>query len=134
MGGLEEAPITGAWRDVAHMAYPFELPAKRAIPLNYPLRYFGIQHIPVIAERTQIDTYTAFGILAENLDNMLENFVRDYLLENIESMLSTKLINGYYPKLGLAPGQRFASKGGYIVHFADADGKKIAPEGDWIIP
>lgn len=134
MGGLEEAPITGAWRDVAHMAYPFELPGKRAIPLNYPLRYFGIQHIPVIAERTQIDTYTAFGILAENLDNMLENFVRDYLIENIESMLSTKLINGYYPKLGLAPGQRFASKGGYIVRFVDPDGKKIAPEGDWIVP
>ncbi len=131
MAGMETAPITGAWRDVVHMAYPFELPAKRAVPLNYSLRYFSIQHIPVVAEQTQIDTYTACGILAENLENMLENFVRDYLVENIEVMLSTKTVNGYYHRLGLAPGQRFASKGGYIVRF---DGGKVIPEGNWIVP
>lgn len=38
-----------------------------------------------------------------------------------------------YPRLSLAQGQRFASKGAYIVHFA-ADGKSIVPESDWIVP
>jgi hypothetical protein len=38
-----------------------------------------------------------------------------------------------YPRLSLAQGQRFASKGAYIVRFA-ADGKSIVAESDWIVP
>ena len=38
-----------------------------------------------------------------------------------------------YPRLSLAPGQRFASKGAFIVHFA-ADGKAVVPESEWIVP
>jgi len=34
----------------------------------------------------------------------------------------------------LAPGQRFASKGGYIVDFVGATGKKIIAQSDWIVP
>ncbi len=134
MGGLEDAPLSGSWRAAARIAYPFELPARRAVLLNYPLGWFRIQHVSVVAEQTQIDTYIACCIVSENLANMLDNFVRDYLVENIEVMLSTRIINGYYTRLGLAPGQRFASKGGYVVRFAGADGAKLLPDGDWIVP
>jgi len=134
MGGLENSPLNEIWRAASRMTYPFELPALRSARMNYALGWFRIQKIPVVAERTQIDTYIACGILAENLGHMLDNFVRDYLVETVEVMLSTKLINGYYPRLGLAPGQRFASKGGYIIRFAGADEKKLIPEGDWIVP
>ncbi len=37
-----------------------------------------------------------------------------------------------YPRLSLGPGQRFASKGAYIVH-VDADGALVA-DSDWIVP
>lgn len=39
-----------------------------------------------------------------------------------------------YPHLSLGPGQRFASKGGYIVRFADINGDKLIVESDWIVP
>jgi len=36
--------------------------------------------------------------------------------------------------LSLGPGQRFASKGGYVVRFADATGTRVVPEGEWTVP
>ncbi len=39
-----------------------------------------------------------------------------------------------YPRLSLGPGQRFASKGGYIVRFASPEDVKLIAESDWIIP
>ncbi len=39
-----------------------------------------------------------------------------------------------YPRLALGPGQRFASKGGYIVRFADPGSDKLVAETDWMVP
>jgi hypothetical protein len=39
-----------------------------------------------------------------------------------------------YPRLSLGPTQRFASKGGYIVRFADKASDKLVAESSWIIP
>jgi hypothetical protein len=36
-----------------------------------------------------------------------------------------------YPRLSLGPGQRFASKGGYIVHYVNGN---LEAETDWIVP
>ncbi len=134
MGGLENAPMPAAWRSVARMTYPFDLPELRKARMNFPLGWFKIRNIPVVAERTQADTYLACGILAETLTAMQDSFVRDYLVERIESMLSYRTVTGHYPRLGLAPGQRFASKGGYIVHFADSEGTRLIADSDWIVP
>jgi hypothetical protein len=134
MGGLEKSPLGGAWRKKTQIAYPVELPYKRSYFLNYPLVWFQTRHIPVVEERTQVDTYTACGILSDSLNGMWDDFVRDYLIETIESMLSARTINGYYTRLGLAPGQRFASKGGYMVRLDDADSARLVPVGDWIVP
>ncbi len=134
MAGLENAPLPASWRPVTDMTYPVDLPEKRRVRLDFALGWFAIRKIPVVDLRVQADTYLACGILAETLSHMTDAFVRDYLVERIEDMLEHRLITGYYPRLTLAPGQRFASKGGYLVRFADAGGTQIVPDGGWVIP
>jgi cytochrome c553 len=134
MGRLEHAPLPAAWRSKARLTYPFDLPDSRKVRMNFPLGWFNVRHIPVVAERVQTDTYIACVILSEAIGHMLDSFVRDYLVERVEVLLSHRLVNGYYPRLGLAPGQRFASKGGYIVRFAQPAGERLVAEGDWIVP
>ena len=134
MGGLEHAPLPASWRGPARLIYPFALPTQRIIAMNYPLGWFRIQNITVTDERTQTDTYLACSILAEAASTMLDNFVPDYLIERVEVELSHRIINGYYPRLGLAPGQRFASKGAYLARFIEPTGTRIAADGDWIVP
>jgi hypothetical protein len=134
MGGMEHAPLSAGWHRTVRMAYPFDLPERRQVGMNFPLGWFRIRHIKVVDERVQSDTYLACRILSESMGDMLESFFRDYLVEQIETMLSKRLVNGYYPRLGLAPGQRFASKGGYIVRFAADDGTHLIADSDWIVP
>lgn len=134
MGGLENGQLPESWRKIVHMTYPVDLPMQRRVRMNYPLSWFKIKHIPVVAERVQSDTYLACGILSETLMHMLDSYQREYLVERLEDMLSRRLITGYYPRLSLAPKQRFASKGGYMVHFDGNEGVKVVVEGDWIVP
>ncbi|BDG02338.1 c-type cytochrome [Anaeromyxobacter oryzae] len=134
MGDLEHAPLPPAWRGTARLTYPFDLPERRKVRMSFPLGWFAVRHIPVVDERVQTDTYLACVILSETVGHMLDSFVRDYLVERVEALLSHRQVNGYYPRLGLAPGQRFASKGGYVVRFAQADGTQVIADGEWTVP
>ena len=134
MGGLAATPLPQAWRGVTRMAYPFDLPERRIVRVDYALGWFALRHIPLVAEQVQVDTYLACGLLSETLSHMADSFIRDYLVERTEEMLEHRVVTGYYPRLALAPGQRFASKGGYLVRFADPAGMRIAAASDWIVP
>jgi hypothetical protein len=49
-------------------------------------------------------------------------------------MLSMRRGTTVYPTLTLGPGQRFASKGAYLVHFSGEDGGKLVADSEWIVP
>jgi len=134
MGGLEQAPLSAAWRNVTHMTYPFDLPDRRRVQVDYPLGWFRIRKIPIVALQPQADAYLACIILSETINHMSDTFQRDYLVEQIEEGLEHRILTGYYPRLALAAGQAFASKGGYLVHFAENTGAHVVAEGDWTAP
>jgi len=134
MGSLENAPLPASWRNATRITYPVDLPQRRAPRLVYPLTWFKTQRIPVVAEWFQVDTYLACQILSEAVGHVFGDLVPDYLIEQIENMVSLKLLDGFYPRLGLAPGQRFASKGGYLVRLAEVNGGPVVAETDWRVP
>lgn len=134
MGGLEGAPLPAEWRGITRMAYPVDLPDQRIIRVDYARGWLVLHHIPVVAEQVQTDTYVACGMTFEALTHMAGSFVPDYLVERMQGMLEHQLISGYYPRLALAPNERFASKGGYIVHFANPAGTRVLPDTEWRVP
>jgi hypothetical protein len=134
MGGLENTPLPAAWRSVTHLAYPAELPDKRLIGAEFALGWMRHYRIPVQDAQVQVNTYVACGLLMEALTRMAGSFSGDYLVERLEGTLEHQLVSGYYPSLALAPNERFASKGGYLVHFAGPTGPKVVPDGDWRAP
>jgi hypothetical protein len=134
MGQLEAAPLPAAWRPRTSIAYPFDLPDHRRVRVDLPLGWFRIRRIPLVAEQVQIDTYLACSTVSEILNHVSDTFVREYLVERVEDMLSHRILTGLYPRLSLAPGQRFASKGGYMVRFSGPAGRQLVAETDWVIP
>lgn len=134
MGGLEFAPLPATWRPLTQVAYPFDLPGERRIRVNFALGWFTVRHIPIVDEQVQADTYLACGLLAETLSHLVDAFIPEYLIERMQDMIEHRIITGYYPRLTLATGQRFASKGGYIVRFSDPQGTRLAAASGWIAP
>jgi hypothetical protein len=134
MGGLERSPLPPSWRSRTLLAYPFALPEQRRIGVDFAVGWFRIRQIPVVAEQVQADTYLACGLLAETLKHMADTFVPDYLIERVEDMIDRRIITGYYPHLTLGSGQRFASKGGYVVHFSELQGGRLIADSDWLVP
>jgi hypothetical protein len=134
MANLEDAPLPAAWRDTVHMTYPFDPPDRRRVRENFPHAWFRQHGIPLTADRLQSNTYLACSIVADALDAMLDSYVPDFLIERLEMMTGSQLSTGYFPRLSLAAGQRFASKGGYIVKFDGHDHSRLKVEGDWLAP
>jgi hypothetical protein len=134
MSGLERTPLPATWREATYLTYPFELPDARRVRVDFALGWFRIRRIPVVAEQVQVDTYLACGLLSETVKHMVDNFVRDYLVERFEDTLEHRIVTGYYPRLSLATGQRFASKGGYLVRFTEPQGPRLVAEQGWQVP
>ncbi len=133
MGGLDEAPLPPGWREHAQMAYPVDLPDRRRVRVDYALGWFRIRRIPVVAEKVQVDTYLACGLLTETVKHMVDAFIPDYLIERLEDTVEHRVVTGYYTRLTLGPNQRFASKGGFLVHYAPGT-QRLVPGGDWMTP
>jgi hypothetical protein len=64
--------------------------------------------------------------------NMKEN-VRVPIVDRKNDSGTTKGTT-IYPHLSLGAGQRFSSKGGYIVRFAESNSNKLVDESGWIVP
>lgn len=134
MGGLENAPLPVGWREQTHIAYPFDLPEARKVRVDFAQGWFTLRKIPVVSLQVQADTYLACGLVSETINHMVDTFVRDYLVERFQTLLEHRAVTGYYPRLALATGQHFASKGGHLVRFAGANGPKLVSEHNWIVP
>ncbi|GAC1664255.1 MAG: ABC transporter substrate-binding protein [Steroidobacteraceae bacterium] len=134
MGGLEHAPLPVGWRPRVRLAYPFDLPDSSRVRVAFPIEWFKIRHIPLVAEQAQVDTYIACGLLAETINHMADTLGREYLVERMEEMLEHRVMTGYYPRLTMAEGQRFASKGGFLLRFAGPEGVRLRADGGWVVP
>jgi hypothetical protein len=134
MAGLEAAPLAPAWKQVARMSYPLDLPDLRRVRMNFPHAWLRARGIAAVDDRLQSTTWLSCMILDDAMDSMLDSFVPDFLVERFELMLGTRLSSAYFPRLALAGGQRFASKGGYVVRFAGAGQRHVVAEGGWRVP
>ena len=134
MGDIERAPVPASWRERTRMAYLYDLPEVRQVRLDYQIGWFIARKINVTALQVQSDTFLACGLLAETLSHMVDAFQRDYLIERLDDQVEHRVLTGFYPRLTLGTGQSFGSKGGYVVHFAEAQGTKLARDSDWIVP
>ena len=120
--------------DRLYLTWPYEYPGAyhpRAFRVRAWMRSRGLD-IPY--PRIQFDTYYALTILQFGLAHIVDHFSRDYLIEYIEHEAENALNPGTFPRLSLGPGQRFASRGAYIMRRNHLDKYPLTRASEWIVP
>ena len=134
MSGLEKAAVAPSWRANSAMSYPFELPQRRGVQVDYARGWLSFKHIPIVDAQAQTDTYLACTLLSDTFKLMGDHPSPPYLIERLQELLEHRSVTGYYPRLALATRQHFASKGGYIVHFEAPEGVALVADTPWTVP
>ncbi len=111
--------------------WPFALPAADGRRVDRVQHWMKSRGMAAGDWRTQVNTYFASTIVNETVIHMANNYSREYLIERIEHGADRSLATGAYPRIGLGPGQRFASKGAYVARFVGAG---LRAQTDWIVP
>jgi hypothetical protein len=132
LAGTAAAAAFGAPNGEVYVVHPFALPKGKG-ETDRIRTWLAARKVPPGDERLQANAFFAAGIAGDALDRMLDFFSRDYLLEWVERMAEESINPSAYPRLGLGPGQRFGSKGSYILRVAP-DGGGFLPVGGWIVP
>jgi hypothetical protein len=92
------------------------------------------KHIELTHKNFQANTFYALSMAADAMLHIRGHYLRDYFLEKIEHMATRMLVKPAYDGLSLAPGQRFLSKGAYIVKPPSSPEGPVVPVSDWIVP
>ena len=124
--------ITAASSSKITVAHPFLLPGESDSAMRRFRLWAKLRKIKITEPRYQAEAFFACLALKDALTHVRRFRVRDYFLEVLDHSQGLELYLPIYPRATLGPGQRFISKGGYILPI-------IAGEPDiknaiWVIP
>lgn len=139
LAGLENAPLPPAWKEPAIMVYPYDPPRRWNLRMDRNLRPWLAQHgIARGDERLQGNTLAACNLLTESMLRLRGQYFRDHLVEWVESYpsaMGNAPAPQAFPRFSLGPGQRFSSKGAWLVRFESPRAARLVPvQGEWIVP
>jgi hypothetical protein len=120
------------------MVYPVDAPQRREARMEFNLRPWLRKHAIQHPDEILLgNTLAACSLLSESISRLRGNYLRDYLVEMIENY-PTGMGNApaaqAFPRFALGPGQRYSSKGAYIVKFKDANTSELDLVHDWLVP
>lgn len=119
---------------LVRLMYPKDPPAQREARLAVVKRWLTRHGIAPGDETVQMNAYLAATVTGMLLSHSKDMFSREYMIERMEHRLGTGIELSIYPRLSLGPGQRYASKGSYIVGVRGQDGSQLVTLTDWIVP
>jgi len=129
------AALPDALRSRTRYVHPFERPDEFDLRVQRTRTWLRSRKLAnPREERTQAEAFFAVSIVSEALMHNFNFFVREYLLEQFERMARSMVVTAYYPEVALGAGQRFGSRGAYIVKPGALPGQPATAVSEWIVP
>lgn len=121
-------------RPFTFITYPGSLPEDGGRTRLGITNWLRVKHIEVTNFDVQARMYFAGWMLAGAVKMMRDDFYRDYFLDLIGMMRDESYsIATVYPRVSFGPGQRYASKGCYIVQLTGGREPGLERRSGWVI-
>jgi hypothetical protein len=130
-GKLDHIPA--GMRDIFYMTYPASLPGENKNRLMALQRWLKVRGIPATNLDIQSRMYFLGWMLPDAIKHMRGEFYRDYFLETFDMMTDQDAAIAVFPRLSFGPGQRYASKGCYIVQLSGDENPELVTVSNWVI-
>ncbi len=127
-------PVEPALARRMRFAEPYELNPSSHVKSFETRAWMRTRGLDLSHPRIMFEEYYAMSLLEAALFEISNDFYRDYLLERVEDESQKDLNPGIYPALALGPGERFASKGVYIVALTGRGEPRLVAKSGWITP
>ena len=125
--------VPDSLRENVYLTYPYSLPETREKSLLAVKQWLQARDIPVIDLQMQSKMYFLGWMLGASVKNMRSEFYRDYFFEGFDMMVDQDYAIAVYPRLTFGPGQRYASKGCYIVQLTEGPDPELIRKSDWVV-
>ena len=133
--GVDARQIPEKIRDITYFINPEEMPDKLPKLILRSTGWLRAKRIYAPDEkRVQANAYFALKVTGSALRVIRGYFYRDYFIERVENAIDNAPYTSIYPHIGLAPGQRFVSKGFYIAKPSKGKDAKLVNVTEWTIP
>jgi len=133
--GSDPEQVPASAREQLRFVHPYEMPDKLNRLLMRSTGWLRSRRIYAPGEkRVQADAYFALKMAGGALRGIQGYFDREFFLEGIEHMVDNANYTSVYPRISLAPNQRFVSKGGYIAQLEGGDKARLRAVSEWLIP
>jgi len=131
--GLLTVPET--LRDRTYITYPYNL-AEPGPAMTYPPPPRRKDPLQITDRRVPGKAATLYPVLNELFPSLESNYFRDYMFDIIDaSMIDWRMpaVAPTFERISFGPGQRYASKGCYIVQLSKGDRPELVRKTDWVV-
>jgi hypothetical protein len=120
-------------RQFVYLTYPYSLPQESRVYKANIETALKRNNIPITNPDITFKMYSLFSILTGPLSRMRTYVYRDYFVELLEATSDMSMTPVTYPRISFGTGQRYASKGCYIVQLTDGPQPELVKRSEWII-
>jgi hypothetical protein len=120
-------------RDFTFITQPLSLPEDEVRSRLATESWLKAKGLPVTNFDVQAKMYFVGWILSGVVKKMRDDFYRDYFFNLADMMRDQYYSIAVYPRLSFGPGQRYASKGCYVVQLTRGAEPKLEKRSTWVV-
>jgi len=120
-------------RASVYVTYPYALPQESKVYRTNIEAALRKNAIPITNLEIELKMYSLFSIVSGPISRMRTYVYRDYFIEMLEATPDMSMTPAVFPRLSFGTGQRYASKGCYVVQVSGGPQPELVKRSDWII-
>jgi hypothetical protein len=115
------------------LTYPYLLPKDKAARLKAIEQWCKARKVPFTHPEILARMYYTGWFLSDVFMCLKNDYYRDYLLDAADMLKDQTYAIALYPRLSYGQGQRYSSKGCFLVELGPGPNPELIPRSEWVV-